>query len=159
MKITIFLKIFNLFLICLYAFCLFNIELRQVWFSLFILFLSIPILIKSAYFVQDSKLWLGSFLLFIAIFNIYVHFYGLRFSFVYPVYILIFGLSSFLVFAIFRQNIHLKVFVICVFEVLLLSIFKFAYITTFEFVFIQVIFVLFVITNMLVRAKINTRSN
>ena len=123
------------------------------------MFLSIPILIKSAYFVQDSKLWLGSFLMFIAIFNIYVHFYGLSFENIYPVYILIFGLSSFLVFAIFRQNIHLKVFVICIFEVLLLSIYKFAYITIIEFIFIQVLFILFVITNMLVRAKINTRSN
>ncbi len=159
MKITIFLKILNVFLFGLYSFCLFNSELRQVWFSLFILFLSIPILVKSAYFVQDSKLWLGSFLLFVSIFNIYIHFYGLSFRIVYPVYILIFGLSSFLVFAIFRQNIHLKVFVICIFEVLLLSIYKFAYITTIEFIFIQSIFVLFVITNMLVRAKINTRSN
>ena len=130
-----------------------------MWFSLFILFLSITLLIKSAFFVQDSKLWFGSFLLFVAIFNIYIHFYNLRLAIVYPLYILIFGLSSFLVFAVFRQNIHLKVFVICLFEVILLDIYKFDYINMIEFIFIQVAFILFILTNMLVRAKINTRSN
>ncbi len=159
MKITIFLKIFKFFLFILYILCLTNSTLKEIWFSLALLFLSFPTLIKSAFFVQDSKLWIGSFLLFTSIFNMYKHFYGLEFKLIYPIYILIFGISSFLVFAIFRQNIHLKVFVICVFEVILLSIYKFAYINLFEFVFVQICFLFFVLANLLIRAKINTRSN
>lgn len=134
-------------------------SLRDVWFSVWLILVSFPLLVRSACFVQDSKLWLGSFLLFCGIFNLYCNFYDLPLKTVYPVYIFIFGLASLLVFAIFRQNIHLKVFGICFFEVVLLGIYKFAYITLIEFLFIQIAFLLFVIFKLLVRAKINTRSN
>ncbi len=159
MKINIFLKILNFVLFLTYCLSLTMFNFKTVWFSLFITLVSIPILIKSAYFVQDSKLWLGTFLLFTGIFGFYKTFYGLSLKLVYPMYILIFGLASFIVFAIFRQNIHLKVFVICLLEVVLLGIYKFAYITLLEFWFIQIALVIFVLTSLLVRAKINTRSN
>ena len=159
MKITILTKIFNFVLLSLYIILITLLNLNKVWFSLALILISIPILIKSMYYVLDSKLWFGSFLLLCGVFGVFKTFYGLEFTFIYPIYILIFGLSSFLVFAIFRQNIHLKVFVICFFEVVLLSIYKFAYISLTEFCFIQAAFLIFVLTNMLVRAKINTRSN
>lgn len=159
MKITIFLKILNFILFIIYCVGLSLFNFKTIWFSFFITLLSIPILIKSAYFVQDSKLWLGTFLLFSGILGFYKTFYNLPLKLIYPMYILIFGLSSFIVFAIFRQNIHLKVFVICLLEVILLGIYKFAYVNLMEFLFIQIALIIFVVTSLLIRAKINTRSN
>lgn len=159
MKITIFLKIINIFLSAGYIYIISTTNLIDAWFSVSLIFISISLLVRSICFVQDSKLWFGSFLLFVGIFGIFTYFYNLPFKLTYPIYILIFGFSSFLVFAIFRQNIHLKVFVLCFFEVLLLSIYKFAYLTLLEFCILQTFYLLFVISKLFVRAKINTRSN
>ncbi len=132
---------------------------QKIWFSTALVLVAVMLLLTSAFFVQDSKLWLGSFFMLAGVFGVYKQFYGFDLFNVYPVYIFIFGLASLIVFAIFRQNIHLKVFVICTLEVLLLGIYKFAYVNLWEFVFLQVALVLFVLTNMAKRANINTRSN
>ena len=132
---------------------------QKIWFSTALVLVAIILLLASAFFVQDSKLWLGSLLMLSGGFGVYKQFYGFNLFNVYPVYIFIFGLASLIVFVIFRQNIHLKVFVICSVEVLLLGIYKFAYVNLWEFIFLQVALVLFVLTNMAKRANINTRSN
>ena len=138
---------------------MFSPAFQRVWFSSALVLVSIMLLFRSAIFVQDSKLWLGSFLLLSGVFGVYKQFYGINLFMTYPVYIFIFGLSSLIVFAIFRQNIHLKVFVICSLEVLLLGVYKFAYVNFLEFLFLQIALALFVLTNMAKRANINTRSN
>ena len=159
LKITITLKMINVLISIIYIILLLIYNLKEVWFSLAISLISVPILIKSIYFNLDSKLWLGSFLLFNGLLGMVKYFFNFSFELIYPIYILTIGLASFSVFTIFRQNIHLKVFVICFFEVLLLDIYKFALITFVEFLLIQIIFVVFVLTNLFVRAKINTRSS
>ncbi len=138
---------------------MFSPAFQRVWFSSALVLVSIMLLFRSAIFVQDSKLWLGSFSLLSGVFGVYKQFYGINLFMTYPVYIFIFGLSSLIVFAIFRQNIHLKVFVICSLEVLLLGVYKFAYVNFLEFLFLQIALALFVLTNMAKRANINTRSN
>lgn len=159
MKITILKKIINSVLLSLYFILICMCDLHNIWFSLALILISIPTMIESGVFKLDSKLWLGSFLIMCGVFGICKTILNLQLQDFYPIYILIFGLSSFLVFAIFRQNIHLKVFVISFCEVLLLSIYKFAYVSLLEFWFVQIALILFVSSNLLVRAKINTRSN
>lgn len=159
MKITNLIKTVNCILLISYIIILISFNLYNIWFSMALIFISIPTLIECAFFKLDSKLWFGSFLMFCGVFGVIKTILGLSFSFVYPMYILIVGLSSFLVFAIFRQNIHLKVFVISFFEVLLLGIYKFAYVTLIEFWLLQIAFLLFISSRLLIRAKINTGSN
>ena len=159
MKINIWIKILDCFLFLVYLFLITMTPLKRAWFSIFMIFFSIPLFFKSAFFVQDSKLWAGCFLLLCGTFGVYLNLYDLPLSVYYPIYILIFGLSSFIVFALFRQNIHLKVFVLCFLQVLLLCIYKFAYISLIDFIILQIAFALFVLTRLLIRAKINTRSN
>ena len=159
MKVNILLKIVDGLLIGLYVALMFMPAFQKIWFSTALGLVAITLLLASAFFVQDSKLWLGSLLMLSGVFGVYKQFYGFNLFNVYPVYIFIFGLASLIVFVIFRQNIHLKVFVICSLEVLLLGIYKFAYVNLWEFVFLQVALVLFVLTNMAKRANINTRSN
>ena len=137
LKITIALKIINVLISVIYIILLLIYNLKEVWFSLAIILISVPTLIKAIYFNLDSKLWLGSFLLLNGILGVVKNEMNLSFSIIYPIYILTIGLASFSVFAIFRQNIHLKVFVICFFEVLLLGIYKFALITFVEFLLIH----------------------
>lgn len=159
MKVSILLKIVDVILIGLYVALMFMPAFQKIWFSTALVLVAIILLLASAFFVQDSKLWLGSLLMLSGVFGVYKQFYGFNLFNVYPVYIFIFGLASLIVFVIFRQNIHLKVFVICSVEVVLLGIYKFAYVNLWEFIFLQVALVLFVLTNMAKRANINTRSN
>lgn len=159
MKVNILLKIIDVLLIGLYVTLIFFPAFQKIWFSTALVFVAISLLLRSAFFVQDSKLWLGSFFMLCGVFGVYKTFYGINLSIIYPIYILIFGLASFIVFVIFRQNIHLKVFVICSLEVLLLGVYKFAYVSLWEFIFLQVALLLFVSLNMAKRANINTRSN
>ena len=159
MKITIYLKYLELALIFLYGVLLFIPNIRTIWFSTFLIMSSIPLFIKSLYFLQDSKLWLASLLLQFGIFGVLCQNFKLTIDMIYPMYVLIFGFSSFLVFVIFRQKIHLKVFVICVLEVVLLGIFKFEYISLVEFLFLQIVFLTYIIFKLLERLIINFRSN
>lgn len=159
MKATRILRVFDILLLGIYIALMFSPAFQRVWFSSALVLVSIMLLFRSAIFVQDSKLWLGSFSLLSGVFGVYKQFYGINLFMTYPVYIFIFGLSSLIVFAIFRQNIHLKVFVICSLEVLLLGVYKFAYVNFLEFLFLQIALALFVLTNMAKRANINTRSN
>lgn len=159
MKANILLKIVDACVFGLYIALMFVPAFQKIWFSTVLVFISVMLLLRSAFFVQDSKLWLGSFLMLCGVFGVYRQFYGINLFIIYPVYILIFGLASLIVFAIFRQNIHLKVFVISALEVLLLGVYKFAYVNLWEFIFLQVALILFVLTNMAKRANINTRSN
>ncbi len=159
MKENILLKIVDVCLLGFYVFLMFTPAFQKIWFSTALVFVAVMLLLRSAFFVQDSKLWLGSFLMICGVFGVYQQFYGINMSIIYPIYIFIFGLASLIVFAIFRQNIHLKVFVICSLEVLLLGIYKFAYVNLWEFVFLQVALLLFVLSNLAKRANINTRSN
>ncbi len=159
MKINILLQIVDVCVLGLYIVLMFTSAFQKIWFSTSLVFMSVLLLLRSAFFVQDSKLWLGSFLMLCGVFGVYRQFYDMNLFIIYPIYILIFGLASLIVFAIFRQNIHLKVFVLSILEVLLLSIYKFAYVNLWEFVFLQVALVLFVLTNLAKRANINTRSN
>ena len=159
MKVTSLTKILNISLCAVYIVLVIMYRLYNIWFSIALTLISIPTLIQSVVYKLDSKLWFGSFLMQCGVFGIVKTTLNLSMADVYPIYILIIGLSSFLVFAIFRQNIQLKVFVISFFEVLLLGIYKFAYVTLMEFWLLQIAVLMFIFTNLLVRAKINTRSN
>lgn len=144
MKISILIKILKAIFLMLYLAILVIFPILQnVWFSIFLIFVSILLNIKATYFKYDSKLWLGSFLFFNGAFNIFKYFEGLKLEDVYMIYILIFGIASLHVFVVFRQKIHLKVFVFSAIEVLLLGILKFTYFSKFEFWYLQIMFLVY----------------
>ena len=148
MKISIILKILKALFFVVYLFFLLLPNMTNIWFSLLLVFISILILFKAVCFVNDSKLWLGTFLLCVACFDILKVLFQLDFNDVYMIYIFIFGFASLQVFVFFRQNIHLKVFVFCTLEVLLLGISKFAYVTEFEFWYMQIMFLIYIISRL-----------
>ena len=133
MKATIVLKILKVVFCAIYIFLLTLPNMINIWFSLFLVFISILLLAKAFVFMHDSKLWLGIFLLYTGCFNIIKYLANFKFGDIYWVYILTFGVASLHVFVVFRQKIHLKVFVFSAIQVLLLGILKFAYIDEFEF--------------------------
>ena len=159
MKINILIKISRYILLSTYIVCILFTKLYNVWFSLALIFVSIPTLIKSAYYNLDSKLWFGVFFILSGILGIYLQSKNLDIQNFYYLYILLFGVSSLLVFSIFRQNIHLKVFVFSFFEVLLLVIQRLKLLTSFEFWLVQVVIILYIIIDLTKRAEINIGSD
>ena len=159
MKINILIKINRYILLTLYIVLVLFTKLYNVWFSLALIFVSIPTLIKSAYYNLDSKLWFGVFFMLSGILGIYMKSLNVDIQNFYYMYFLMFGMSSFLVFSIFRQNIHLKVFVFSFFEVLLFSIQRLKLLTSFEFCLVQGVIILYIIIDLTKRAEINIGSD
>ncbi len=159
MKITRITKLINVILTLLFFILVFYFNLKPIWFSLSLIFLSTSQLFFAIFLKLDSKLYLFSILFLCGVWGIVKFYYAMPLSFYYFVYILILGLSSFLIFAFFRQKFHLKVFVICALEVLLLVVYKMEYVTILEFVLIEIAFLLFIIQNISKRVHVNTRSN
>ena len=138
MKRTIILKGLEVCLAITYACCM--LYFGEFWYSFFLIFLSIPLAFKAAIFRHDSKLFGAVFLALCGGLGIYLKVISADWIMYIISYIFSAGIAAFTVFTFFRQNIHLKVFAICIFEVLLLSIFKFAYIKLVDFLIIQVVF-------------------
>lgn len=159
MKINILIKINRCILLTLYIVLVLLTKLYSVWFSLALIFISIPTLIKSAYYNLDSKLWFGVFFMLSGIVGIYMKSINIDIQNYYYMYILMIGVSSLLVFSFFRQNIHLKVFVFSFFEVLLLVIQRLKLLTSFEFGLVQGVIILYIIIDLTKRAEINFGSN
>lgn len=159
LKATQIVKIIDVCLIILYVFLLAFGGQTKIWFSLALILLSVPSFFRAYFFRLDSKVYLGSILLFCGLFGIFTQRYQLDLKVFYPAYIFILGLSSFLVFVFFRQKFHLKVFVICILEVLLLVVYKLLYISLVEFLLLELAFLIFLSTNISTRIFINTRSN
>ncbi len=159
LKVTQIIKLTNIILLALYLLLLVFAKLQNIWFSLALIFLSVPCFLRSYFFKIDSRLYVGVLLLLCGIFGVLVNYYNLNLNVYYPTYIMIVGLASFFVFAFFRQKFHLKVFVICLLEVLLLVVYKLLYISLQEFLLIELSLAIFIIANISKRIFINTRSN
>ena len=159
MKITKITKLTNVILTLIFFVLVFYFNFRPIWFSLSLIFLSISQLLFAIFLKLDSKLYLFSILFFCGAFGIIKYYFSLPLSYYYFVYILILGLASLLVFAFFRQKFHLKVFVICALEVLLLVVYKMDFVTILEFSVLEIAFLLFIIQSISNRVHVNTRSN
>lgn len=152
-------KIFNAFLLVLYFAIIYCFNLENIWFSLALVFLSVPSLFSLVTQKLDSKLHQFSLLFYCGIFGILQNYYNLPAKDFYFVYIFIFGLASFSIFVFFRQKFHLKIFVICSCEVLLLIMYKIQYVTILEFILLEIAFLLLISQNLAKRIYVNTRSN
>ena len=159
LKITQTIKLIDCFLIILYTCSITIGKLQNIWFSLALICLSVPCFFRAYFFKIDSRLYLGTLLFFYGIFGVCIIHYNLDLKMYYPIYIMIIGLASFFVFAFFRQKFHLKVFVICLLEVLLLVVYKLLYISLMEFLLLELSIVIFILANVSKRVFINTRSN
>ena len=117
------------FLVFLYALCandFFELEFSEIWFFLALFLISIPFLVKSYLFYVDASMYLGCTLLFCSMVGFLSNIFLLDLSLVYPWYIFSLAFASFMVYLIFRQNIHFILFAIISIEVLILLLRKLA---------------------------------
>lgn len=116
-------------LVFLYALCVndfFELEFSEIWFFLALFLISIPFLVKSYFFYVDASMYVGCMLLFCSMVGFLSNIFLLDFSLVYPWYIFSLAFASFMVYLIFRQNIHFILFAIISIEVLILLLRKLA---------------------------------
>ena len=89
------------------------------WFTVALLFVGIYLLIKSWFFRSDSSLYLGSLILALSCFNLLLRYFNLDLSNYWNFYVLIFAISSLLLFVVFKSKFHLKLgFILLLFFVI-----------------------------------------
>lgn len=156
-----FMIVFCSSLIGAYVYFLFNdffgIDFSDVWFSLALVFLSLPVFVRSIYFKSDSSLWVSSLLIWCGISGIFKNAFLIDMSLFYPAYIFSLSFASFVVFLFFRQKIHLKLFALILFEVIILVSYKLNYIPSVVFLFANISYCTIIAVWFVVRLLINTR--
>lgn len=162
MKRTIILRYFNIitFLCYLGTLAYFFIigKPLEIWFSVGVIILGFNSLLKSWFFQLDSSLYIGSMLIFIGIASLIQNFFMIDLSFFYPWYIFSLGFASLMVFSIFRQKIHFKLFVIVCLEVIILLIYKLRLLPKVLFYVINTLYLIFILFLLIRSIRKNTRS-
>lgn len=130
----------------------------EEWFSLAILILGFNSLLKSWFWELDSSLFIGSMLIFIGVASLIQNFFMFDIENFYPWYIFSLSFASIMVFSIFRQKTHLKLFVISCLEVIILFIYKARLLPNILFYVINTLYLLFILTLFIRSYKKNTRS-
>lgn len=162
MKRTIILRYFNIitFLCYLGTLAYFFIigKPLEIWFSVGVIILGFNSLLKSWFFQLDSSLYIGSMLIFIGIASLIQNFFMIDLSFFYPWYIFSLAFASLMVFSIFRQKIHFKLFVIVCLEVIILLIYKLRLLPKVLFYVINTLYLIFILFLLIRSIRKNTRS-
>ena len=162
MKRTIILRYFNIitFLCYLGTLAYFFIigKPLEIWFSVGVIILGFNSLLKSWFFQLDSSLYIGSMLIFIGIASLIQNFFMIDLSFFYPWYIFSLAFASLMVFSIFRQKIHFKLFVIVCLEVIILLIYKLRLLPKVLFYVINTLYLIFILFLLIRSIRKTTRS-
>ena len=130
----------------------------ECWFSLVCVILSFNLFIRSYFFGLDSSLYIASFLLFTGVSSYFQNFFMIPFYLFYPWYVLSFAYASFMVFSIFQQKIHLKLFALIGVEVIILFIFKLGFLPNTFFYAINITYISFLLYLFCRAFKKNSRS-
>ena len=130
----------------------------EEWFSLAILILGFNSLLKSWFWELDSSLFIGSMLIFIGVASLIQNFFMFDIENFYPWYIFSLSFASIMVFSIFRQKIHFKLFVIVCLEVIILFIYKLGWLPKIFFYVINTLYLLFIVMLFIISIRKNTRS-
>lgn len=162
MKRTIILRYFNIitflcYLVTLAYFFIIGKPL-EIWFSVGVIILGFNSLLKSWFFQLDSSLYIGSMLIFIGIASLIQNFFMIDLSLFYPWYIFSLAFASLMVFSIFRQKIHFKLFVIVCLEVIILLIYKLRLLPKVLFYVINTLYLIFILFLLIRSIRKNTRS-
>lgn len=163
MKRTIILRYVNLASILGYAavlayFIIIN-QPFEIWFSAAVSLLGINVLLKGWFFELDSCMYLASFLIFVGIASYIQDFFMIDAAVFYPWYIFALAFASLMVFSIFRQKIHLKLFVIVCIEVLLLFLYKFFVLPKLIFYVINSLYLLAILLFFINSIRKNAKTN
>lgn len=153
--------VFCLTLIGVYLYFIFNnffgIDFSDVWFSLGLVFISLPLFCRSIYFKSDSSLWASSLLIWCGIAGIYKNAYFVDMSLFYPIYIFSLSFASFIVYVFFRQKIHFKLFALILLEVIILLSYKLNYLPKHIFLLVNIAYLSALALWFIVRFLLNTR--
>lgn len=162
MKKTKVLLISAIFLVVIFAVVMFlqfnNFKFYNIWFSLSLLFVGIYALIYFINFKLDSSLYYAVLLIALGSCSIVKYLYEFSFYFYYPIYIFCFAFASFAVFVRFRQNIHLKIFAILIFEGIILIGYKLNFFNIIPFYILNGLYLLLIGFDVLIRINKNLRS-
>ena len=131
--------------------------LKNIWFSISLFLIGAYAILYSAVYKLDSELYFGSLTMSFSVVLTLKKIYEIPFFKFYPIYILCFCLASLSVFVAFRQNIHLKMFAILFFEVIILTSYKLNYITSDLIIALNILFLLIVAIFALCRVGKNLR--
>lgn len=134
-----------------------NINLAEYWFSSICVCIGLYSLLYYIMYKLDSSLYYGTLILNIGISSVVQQYFNFGLAYFYPTYILCFSLASFAVFAIFRQNIHFKIFAILTFEGILLIVYKLKILNMLNLLIINGVYLLVIGLNILLRIKRNLR--
>lgn len=134
-----------------------NINLAEYWFSTICVGIGVYSLLYYIMYKLDSSLYYGTLILNLGISSFVQQYFNFNFAYFYPIYILCFALASFAVFAIFRQNIHFKIFAFLTFEGILLIVYKIKILGMLSLLIINGVYLLIIGLNILLRIKRNLR--
>ena len=129
----------------------------ETWFSLAVVVLGLNCLLKSCFFNLDASLYLGSLLIFIGVASFLQTLFLFSIDIFYPWYIFSLAFASLMVFSLFRQKIHLKLFGIITLEVLILFMYKYALLSKVVFYVINIMYLSLVALLFIRTFKKNTR--
>ena len=154
---TIFvISLFGIYIYFLFS-SFFGVDFSYVWFSLALVFISLPLFFRSLFFHSDSSLYSSSLLLWCGIAGIFKNVYMVDMALFYPIYIFAPAFASFIVFVVFRQKIHFKLFALIFLEVIILISYKLNYIPSQIFLLINICYLTALGLWFIVRLSINTR--
>ncbi|MEG1752229.1 MAG: hypothetical protein RR140_03875 [Clostridia bacterium] len=122
---SIFIKILSVCLALTYFYIIavnniLNLQTKTFWFWLALFFCGIPLLLKAVFFMADASLLSGSILCLTGICGVVTNLLTLSVFQTLPWLALCFATAHLIVFFVFRQNIHVKIFAIIACLVLIL---------------------------------------
>lgn len=158
-KILIIVTIFELVSLVLSLFITIDgFELKKIWFSNVLILIGIYALVYATMFQLDSSLYLGALLFSLGLTS-GVRFVGdYTFNHLYSTYLFCFAFADLAVFALFRQNIHFKLFAILFIQAILLVSYKTRALNVYALIAINVALAMVVIISLIYRVRKNLRS-
>ena len=136
---------------------IFKVDLKPIWFSLLLLLIGIYSLFYAYFFRLDSEAYYGFLLIFISVVSTISFYKQFSFGLIYPAYILCFALSHFLVFVLFRQKIHLKLFAILFLICILIAGYKLNYLKLYSVLILVIAILALTVISAVFRLKKNLR--
>ena len=157
-RVLFLVSVVEIIVFCILMFTRFNnFATNKIWFSLALGLIGLYSFLYYIAYRLDSSLYYCVLLITFAMTTAYRFINQIEFVNFYPVYMMCFAMAHVTIFVKFRQIIHLKVFAILALEVILLMCYKNNYIPLSLVIGINIIYVLLVLMNTIIRARRNLR--
>ena len=157
-RVLFLVSVVEIIVFCILMFTRFNnFATNKIWFSLALGLIGLYSFLYYIAYRLDSSLYYCVLLITFAMSTAYRFINQIEFVNFYPVYMMCFAMAHVTIFVTFRQIIHLKVFAILALEVILIMCYKNNYIPLGLVIGINIIYVLLVLMNTIIRARRNLR--